>query len=399
MSIDKLPDGWTRVKFGDVVRNSNENSRNLEADGIDRVIGLDHLDPGSLRLARWDNLAELPDGTTFTRKFKPGQVLFGKRRAYQRKVAVPDFEGVCSGDILVFEPADKRMLAEFLPYVVQSDGFFDHALGTSAGSLSPRTKWAELAKYEFALPPLDEQQRIVEVLSVVIKHQVSLLRQVAAARNMRDSVLDEFLESANQSWPTISIRELAVVCTGGIWGSDPGIDEVDVFVYRQTEFRDDGRLSRGSCVSRSVSKRQLESRMLQPGDILLQKSAGTPSLPGRVVIVPNSIEPDSTCSNFLQLLRANPKKCEPQFLFWALWYRHRRGVSLEFQRGTNIRNLDLDRYLGQTVRLPSRIEQQILLHRVSLVEDLIDKAEQTLADAVSLGVRLREVLLGVHNVH
>jgi len=165
VSIDKLPDGWTRVKFGDVVRNVNENSRNLEADGIDRVVGLDHLDPGSLRLVQSDNITDLPDGTTFTRKFKPGHILFGKRRAYQRKVAVPDFQGVCSGDILVFEPADKRLLTEFLPYLVQSDGFFDHALGTSAGSLSPRTKWADLAKYEFSLPPLEQQHRIVEVLA------------------------------------------------------------------------------------------------------------------------------------------------------------------------------------------------------------------------------------------
>lgn len=184
MSTDKLPDGWTRVKFGDVVRNANENSRDLEGDGIDRVVGLDHLDPGSLRLVRWDNVADLPDGTTFTRKFKPGQVLFGKRRVYQRKVAVPDFEGVCSGDILVFEPADKRMLPEFLPYMVQSDGFFDHALGTSAGSLSPRTKWAELAKYEFELPPVDEQQRIASVLQAAV--QVSDLGEgvVQAASDM-----------------------------------------------------------------------------------------------------------------------------------------------------------------------------------------------------------------------
>lgn len=160
-----LPAGWTCAKFGDVVRNVNENSRDLEGDGIDRVVGLDHLDPGSLRLLRWDNLIDLPDGTTFTRKFKPGHVLFGKRRAYQRKVAVPDFDGVCSGDILVFEPADERMLAEFLPYLVQSDGFLDHALGTSAGSLSPRTKWAELAKYDFALPPIDEQRQVATILN------------------------------------------------------------------------------------------------------------------------------------------------------------------------------------------------------------------------------------------
>lgn len=195
MSTEEPPKGWKRVKFGDVVRNVNENARDLAADGLDRVVGLDHLDPGSLRLARWEYLNDLPDGTTFTRKFKPGQVLFGKRRSYQRKAAVPVFEGVCSGDILVFEPNDKRMLAEFLPYLVQSDGFFDHALGTSAGSLSPRTKWAELAKYEFALPPLNEQQRLVTVFSSFDKEQSALRDARTAAAVMRLSALQALDET------------------------------------------------------------------------------------------------------------------------------------------------------------------------------------------------------------
>lgn len=220
MSTEKLPDGWTRVKFGEVVRNANETSRDLDADGMDRVVGLDHLDPGGLRLVRWDNLADLPDGTTFTRKFKPGQVLFGKRRAYQRKVAVPDFEGVCSGDILVFEPADKRMLAEFLPYLVQSDSFFDHALGTSAGSLSPRTKWAELAKYEFAIPPLDEQHRIVEVLSAVDEaiHARALVR--AQLEPLKRTVFSAALRGGTERalvWGSVAssakVQNLGALCT------------------------------------------------------------------------------------------------------------------------------------------------------------------------------------------
>ena len=91
-------------------------------------------------------------------------MLFGKRRAYQRKVAVADFDGLCSSDILVFEPADDQLLPELLPFIVQTEGFFQHALGTSAGSLSPRTRWRDLAAYEFPLPPLDEQRRIAEIL-------------------------------------------------------------------------------------------------------------------------------------------------------------------------------------------------------------------------------------------
>ncbi len=153
--------GWRRVKFGDVVRNVNENVRDPLASGLERYVGLEHLDTDSLHIRRWGDVAE---GTTFTRKFVTGQVLFGKRRAYQRKAAVAEFDGLCSGDILVFEPQGDALLPELLPFIVQSDGFFEYALGTSAGSLSPRTRWRDLSEYEFALPPLDEQRRMADIL-------------------------------------------------------------------------------------------------------------------------------------------------------------------------------------------------------------------------------------------
>lgn len=157
-----LKSGWTRVAFGDVVQLSKTRSSDPETDGYERYVGLDHLDPGDLKIRRWGDIA---DGTTFTSVFRPGQVLFGKRRAYQRKVAVTDFSGVCSGDIYVLEPKSKRLLTELLPFICQSEAFFEHAIGTSAGSLSPRTNWESLATYEFALPPLEEQQRMVASLS------------------------------------------------------------------------------------------------------------------------------------------------------------------------------------------------------------------------------------------
>lgn len=153
--------GWTRVAFGDVVRLSKDRVTDPEAAGIERVVGLEHIDPGDLRIRRWGDAA---DGTTFTTLFKPGQVLFGKRRAYQRKVAVADFEGVCSGDIYVLEPADDRLMPDFLPFLCQTDAFFDHAVGTSAGSLSPRTNWTSLAGFEFLLPPKQEQARLLDPL-------------------------------------------------------------------------------------------------------------------------------------------------------------------------------------------------------------------------------------------
>lgn len=154
--------GSKLVKFGDVVENANLAERDPESAGIERIVGLEHIDPENLHIRRW-NTAD--NGTSFSRKFVPGQTLFGKRRAYQRKVAFAEFEGICSGDILTFEPKDPDVLVpELLPFICQTDAFFDHALGTSAGSLSPRTSYKALRDFEFSLPPIEEQKRIAEIL-------------------------------------------------------------------------------------------------------------------------------------------------------------------------------------------------------------------------------------------
>lgn len=152
---------WRRVRFGDVVTNTKETVKDPVAEGLGRVVALEHMEPGNLQLSGWQDAA---DGTTFTRRFRADQTLFAKRRAYQRKVAYAEFDGVCSGDILVFEAKPSTLLPELLPFIVQSDAFFERALRTSAGSLSPRTKWQDLATWEFDLPPLDEQRRIAGLL-------------------------------------------------------------------------------------------------------------------------------------------------------------------------------------------------------------------------------------------
>jgi len=191
MSNKTLKPGWRRAKFGEVVRLSKARSQDPLADGIERYVGLEHLEPGDLRIRSWGSVA---DGVTFTSLFQAGQVLFGKRRAYQRKVAVADFSGVCSGDIYVLETKDARvLLPELLPFICQTDAFFEHAVGTSAGSLSPRTNWTSLADFEFALPPMVEQAGLVALLRTHLE-LVDRLREARAAaeRMRRAALLDTF---------------------------------------------------------------------------------------------------------------------------------------------------------------------------------------------------------------
>lgn len=188
MNLDLDRSTWRRVTLGGVVKNVNVTVKDPADVGIDRVIAMEHLDPGDLKIHRWGDIAS---GTTFTRRVRPGQTLFGKRRAYQRKVAYVDFDAICSGDILTFEPDPAQMLSAFLPFIVQGDDFYDHALGTSAGSLSPRTNWRDLSSFEFDLPPLDEQERIADLLWAVDREERSLRDLLRHLRSVQEVLISK----------------------------------------------------------------------------------------------------------------------------------------------------------------------------------------------------------------
>lgn len=199
---------WQRVRFGDVVENLNETCDPSEA-GIERYIGLEHLEPGSLHIRSWGNVA---NGTTFTRRARPGQVLFGKRRAYQRKVAVASFDAVVSGDIYVLAPKNNRLLGELLPFLCMSDRFFNHAVGTSAGSLSPRTNWSSLTNFEFDLPPLKRQQEFADVLTAYDDQIIAIENQAKALRGLANFIWANHLVQGDVR--TVRIGEVANVSNG-----------------------------------------------------------------------------------------------------------------------------------------------------------------------------------------
>lgn len=156
-----------KYRFGDIVREVK--------DKIDRnnnpyeyYIAGDHMDTDELHLLRRGTFAGSDVGPAFIRVFRPGQVLYGSRRTYLRKVAVADFEGVTANTTFVLESKDEKILLQsLLPFIMQSERFTQHSIKRSKGSTNPYVLFSDLCDYEVELPDIEEQRTLSRLLWAV----------------------------------------------------------------------------------------------------------------------------------------------------------------------------------------------------------------------------------------
>ena len=149
-----------KYRFDQIAINSTEKKKPVEADK-DTYIGLEHLDSGNLEVSRWGSeVAPIGDKLVM----RKGDVLFGRRRAYQKKVAIAPFDGIFSAHGMVLRPIESVITKEFFPFFISSDYFLDAAIQISVGSLSPTINWRDLCKLEFNIPSIEQQNAISGML-------------------------------------------------------------------------------------------------------------------------------------------------------------------------------------------------------------------------------------------
>lgn len=359
--------GWTRVAFGDVVRRSRERSSSPGTAGFDSYVGLEHLDPGELAIRRWGAVSS---GTTFTSVFRPGQVLFGKRRAYQRKVAVPDFNGVCSSDIYVLESKDEdRLLPAVLPFICQTEAFFRHAVGTSAGSLSPRTNWQYLAAYEFALPPLEEQRRITKLLMRIEAALQALHNAHAALTTLgKSTLLHSFrkllADPAVNIVPAGKVGEVLL----GRQRAPQHEDGPSMRPYLRAANVFDGYIDTSDVKTMNFSSSEYERYSLRDGDVLLVEGNSSREVVGRSAIFQGEA-PGACYQNTLLRFRPGPTV--------STWYAHQyfrycvyTGTFATLARQTSIAHLGAQNLAALPMPLPCKSRQIELSRHLSMMDSI-----------------------------
>ena len=149
-----------KYRFDQIAINSTEKKKPVEEDRF-TYLGLEHLDSGTLKVTRFGSEVA-PIGEKLV--MHKGDVLFGKRRAYQKKVAIAPFDGIFSAHGMVLRPKENVIDKDFFPLFISSDYFLDAAIKISVGSLSPTINWRDLKELEFELPDMDSQRKLAEVL-------------------------------------------------------------------------------------------------------------------------------------------------------------------------------------------------------------------------------------------
>ncbi|MGE3275694.1 MAG: restriction endonuclease subunit S [Vicinamibacterales bacterium] len=297
----------------------NERVDNPAESGVERYVGLEHLDADSLRIRRWGEITDV-DSTKL--RFQSGDIIFGKRRVYQRKLAVADFDGICSAHAMVLRAKANVVLPEFLPFFMQSERFMERALAISVGSLSPTINWTTLAAEEFALPPVEEQRRMANALAATIAASEAQYRLRDASIFAMDALIDSQMRGAARGcieeharvgrfhgrWPIVPLKEVIVTSQYGL--SDVASDSGDYAMLRMMNIKD-GYAVENDLKYIDLKPQELERYRLHRGDVLFNRT-NSYDLVGRTGVY--ELEGEHVFASYLVRLRTQSDRLDPAYL-------------------------------------------------------------------------------------
>ena len=262
----------SEYRFDQIAINSTEKKKPEESDKY-TYIGLEHLDPMDLEVHRWGSEVA-PKGEKLL--MKKGDVLFGKRRAYQKKVAIAPFDGIFSAHGMVLRPNEKIVDKDFFPLFISSDYFLDAAIKISVGSLSPTINWRDLRELKFCLPDLETQRKLAKVLWAINATMQTYKVLLAKTDELVKSQFIELFGDPQTNSKKLPMKPLGEVCMverGGsprpianfITDSEDGINWIKIGDA-------DGTRYISKTAEKIIPEGVRKSRMVQAGDLLLSNS-------------------------------------------------------------------------------------------------------------------------------
>lgn len=397
MSLNLEKSAWKRVSLGEVAAASREKV-DPSGGSVERFVAGEHMDTDDLKIHRWGDTAEVDLGPAFHRRFRPGQVLYGSRRTYLRKVAVADFDGVCANTTFVVDSHDNGvLLQEFLPFVMSSEPFHAFAIAESKGSVNPYVNWSDIERYEFDLPPLDEQKRIADLLWAIERHRRSVSSTLEDLALSRSQWFAESLKTGAEShgWSTKPVP--ALVTSGPTNGKSArandeqrGVPTLSISAIR------DGRVLGGASVKyMDVEASEVANFVIEDDDFLIVRGNGNKQLTGRGGVARGGLPEGCVYPDLLIRLRFDPEIILTAFAAeqWNSSLAH--GELIQRAKSTNgiwkINGKDIKAH--QLIVPPLEIQER-LLERLAIHEVAAQSARRESAAIETLRASILSELFG-----
>ena len=296
---------WQRVRFGDVVRVLKEQVDPASGE-VDRYVAGEHMESENVHIRKWGTVGNGYLGPAFIRRFRKGQVLYGSRRTYLKKVAVAEWDGVTSNTTLVLEAVEGKLLQGLLPWLMLSDRFTRHSVAESKGSTNPYINWPDIAKFELELPTLDQQSCWTEIFWTIDAAYEAHKRSMDLAQESYSNLSELKRAKFTQQYPEVALGELidsdrplcyGIVQPGTFANNGEGVPFVRVCDM------EGGAIKLDSLESVSVEVSHQYRRSIVRANDVLVSIVGTI---GRVVVVP----PECDEFNIARAVaRLAPKSC------------------------------------------------------------------------------------------
>ncbi len=373
-----------KYRFDQIAINSTEKKKPVEEDRF-TYLGLEHLDSGSLKVTRFGSEVA-PIGEKLI--MHKGDVLFGKRRAYQKKVAIAPFDGIFSAHGMVLRPKEDVIDKDFFPLFISSDYFLDAAIKISVGSLSPTINWRDLKELEFELPDLDTQRRLAAVLWSMNETMDSYKELIAATDEL---VKSQFMEQFNNHKRDRLGNFIEQVRGVSYKPKDLGseLDDHHITLLRANNVN--GGMINFDEVQFVDRSKVSDVQVVREGDILMCASSGSLDHVGKAALC--RLAGEYTFGAFCKIIRPTGR-LRPEYIVSYMNGHEYRHVIMELAQGSNINNLRNEHINDLMIPVPSDDEQREFIAFLEQSDKSKFEMEQALSELTATYKRIITENLG-----
>ncbi len=388
-----MRDGWKETTLGEVSIRVKEKNKSQ----IDKVFTVS-AEHGLIDQEKFFNKRVASKNLLGYTVVRPGMLVYNKSYSAGAPYGVITrshhlVPGVVSPLYTVFEPREEKVIGRYLELASNSSLFFSSLKqfikegGRAHGGITISLR--DFFDCTVPLPPLDEQKRIVDVVSSVDAYIKALQQQADSARTARNAVLHELLSAGGDDWTETTLGDIAEVVGGGTPSTTKEeFWDGDVIWLTPTEVTAiDGKVISDS--KRKITKAGLQSsgaRVLPKGTVILTSRASV----GFVALAGTEL---TTNQGFQSLIPS--ERVDGVFLMF--WIQINRAEFESRSAGSTFKEISKSNVKSIAIKLPPLVEQKRIVDVVSSIDDVIQSTEPALAEAKSLrSGLLSDLLSGEH---